>query len=64
MIPESSWEQKLDDIRRHGIDIVVMGSDWEHSDRFEHLRGHCELVYLPRTEGVSTTGIKEELGGK
>lgn len=64
VIPEASWEQKLDDIVRHRIDIVVMGSDWENSDRFEYLREHCELVYLPRTEGVSTTGIKEELSGK
>ena len=61
VIPEVSWEQKIDDIKAHQVDIVVMGSDWEGSDRFEYLRDSCELVYLPRTDGISTTQIKEEL---
>ena len=38
-----------------------MGSDWAGSDRFDYLKEYCEVVYLPRTEGVSTTKIKEEL---
>ena len=38
-----------------------MGSDWAGSDRFDYLKDYCEVVYLPRTEGVSTTKIKEEL---
>ncbi|MDR0520029.1 MAG: glycerol-3-phosphate cytidylyltransferase [Clostridiales Family XIII bacterium] len=62
VIPEEDWEQKVDDVRLYRIDTVVMGADWEGSDRFEYLREHCELVYLPRTEGVSTTSIKESLG--
>ena len=61
VIPEEKWEQKIDDIKKYDIDIVVMGSDWAGSDRFDYLKEYCEVVYLPRTEGVSTTKIKEEL---
>lgn len=64
VIPEISWDQKADDVRNYEIDIVVMGDDWADSDRFDYLREYCELVFLPRTEGISTTGIKEDLGGK
>jgi choline-phosphate cytidylyltransferase/glycerol-3-phosphate cytidylyltransferase len=64
VIPEECWEQKVDDVKLYRIDVVVMGADWEGSDRFEYLRDYCELVYLPRTEGVSTTSIKDELGLK
>lgn len=63
VIPEESWEQKLDDVKKYHIDIVVMGDDWADSDRFDYLKEHCELVFLPRTEGISTTDIKENLGG-
>ena len=62
VIPEETWEQKIDDVKNYNVDVVVMGSDWEGSDRFEYLREYCEVVYLDRTEGVSTTKIKEELG--
>ena len=62
VIPENSWEQKKDDVLDNKIDIVVMGSDWIDSDRFEYLREYCDVVYLDRTEGVSTSQIKEELG--
>ncbi|MBE6045166.1 MAG: glycerol-3-phosphate cytidylyltransferase [Clostridiales bacterium] len=62
VIPEETWEQKIDDVKNYHVDVVVMGSDWEGSERFEILRDYCEVVYLDRTEGVSTTKIKEELG--
>lgn len=62
VIPEKSWEQKLDDVKRYDIDVVVMGDDWADSDRFDYLKAHCELVFLPRTDGISTTEIKEDLG--
>ncbi len=62
VIPEETWEQKLDDVKRYDIDVVVMGDDWADSDRFDYLKEHCELVFLPRTDGVSTTEIKEDLG--
>ena len=39
-----------------------MGSDWAGSERFEYLRSLCEVVYLDRTPGISTTKIKQELG--
>ena len=61
VIPEENWEQKIDDVKKYDIDVVVMGSDWAGSDRFDYLKDYCEVVYLPRTEGVSTTKIKEEL---
>lgn len=61
VIPENNWEQKIDDIKKYEIDIVVMGDDWAGSDRFDFLREHCELVFLPRTDGVSTTEIKNDL---
>lgn len=62
VIPENRWEQKLDDVKDYHIDIVVMGSDWAGSDRFDYLKQHCQLVFLERTPGVSTTSIKTNLG--
>ena len=62
VIPEKSWDQKIDDIKTYKVDICVMGSDWEGSDKFDYLRDYCKLRFLDRTEGISTTKIKEELG--
>lgn len=59
VLPEFTWEQKVDDVKNNDIDIFVMGDDWE--GKFDFLKEHCEVVYLPRTEGVSTTKIKEDL---
>ena len=59
VLPEFTWEQKVDDVKDNNIDIFVMGDDWE--GKFDFLKEHCEVVYLPRTEGVSTTKIKEDL---
>lgn len=61
VIPEETWEQKIDDVKNYKIDVVVMGSDWANSDKFDYLKEYCEVVYLPRTEGVSTTKIKQDL---
>jgi glycerol-3-phosphate cytidylyltransferase len=61
VIPESSWEQKISDVQRYEIDVVVMGDDWADSDRFDYLKDYCELVFLPRTKDVSTTEIKADL---
>lgn len=61
VIPEENWEQKINDVREYKADIVVMGSDWANSDKFEYLKDYCEVVYLDRTEGVSTTKIKKDL---
>lgn len=62
VIPESNWEQKLDDIKRYHVDIVTMGSDWEGDEHFESLKDNCEVIYLPRTDGISTSKIKSDLG--
>jgi glycerol-3-phosphate cytidylyltransferase len=59
VIPEQHWEQKIDDIRHHDIDVFVMGDDWK--GEFDFLREYCEVVYFPRTEGISTTVIKNGL---
>lgn len=59
VIPESNWEQKIDDILKHKIDIFVMGDDWK--GKFDFLSQYCKIIYLPRTEGISTTKIKEDL---
>lgn len=62
VIPEERWDQKISDVKRYEIDAVVMGGDWEGDERFEILRPHCEVIYLDRTEGISTTKIKRDLG--
>ena len=61
VIPEDDWDQKRQDVIDYKIDTVVMGSDWENNEKFECLRDLCEVVYLPRTEGISTTKIKNDL---
>ena len=61
VIPEKSWTQKIDDVIKYEIDEVVMGSDWKGSNRFEYLKEYCDVVYLDRTEGISTTKVKDDL---
>ena len=62
VIPENNWEQKVSDVQDYKIDTFVMGSDWE--GKFDFLKDYCEVVYLPRTEGISTTQIKSDLNSK
>lgn len=59
VIPENTWEQKVQDVIDHDIDIFVMGDDWE--GKFDFLKEYCEVVYLPRTIGISTSKIKDDL---
>lgn len=59
VIAENDWAQKQADVLAHGADAVVMGSDW--AGRFDELKSLCEVVYLPRTEGVSSTELKAEV---
>ena len=61
IIPEYDWDQKLDDVKTYHVDVVVMGSDWKDSPKFEYLKDYCEVVYLDRTENISTTKIKEDI---
>jgi len=60
VIPEENWNQKENDIKKYNIDILTMGSDWENDERFERLKEYCEVVYLRRTDGISTTQIKKD----
>jgi len=59
VIPENSWEQKVEDIIDENIDIFVMGDDWE--GEFDFLKVYCEVIYLSRTEKISTSKIKDDL---
>lgn len=59
VIPEENWEQKIEDINLYKIDIFCMGSDWE--GKFDFLKDHCKVIYLPRTEGISTTQRKGQV---
>ena len=59
VLPEYTWEQKIDDVKNNNVDVFVMGDDW--TGKFDFLKEYCEVVYLPRTEGISTTKIKQDL---
>ena len=61
VIPEENWEQKLSDVKKYNVDTIVMGSDWAGSEKFEYLKEFCKVVYLDRTEGISTTKLKKDL---
>lgn len=61
VIPEESWEQKISDVQKYFVDVVVMGSDWKDNEKFEVLKKYCNVVYLDRTEGISTSKIKKDL---
>lgn len=61
VIPEYTWEQKQDDIDKYHVDVFVMGDDWK--GKFDDLK-NCEIIYLSRTEGISTTQIKASLHGQ
>ena len=50
--------QKIDDIQKYGVDIFAIGSDWV--GYFDYLKEYCDVVYLPRTEGVSSTMLRAE----
>lgn len=62
VIPECDWSQKSSDVSEYHVDVVCMGSDWAGDSHFEALRDQCEVVYLDRTQGISTTEVKEKLG--
>ena len=61
VIPENNWEQKIQDIKDYKIDVCVMGDDWAGSDKFDYLKEYCEVKFLERTPGISTTQIKSDL---
>lgn len=59
VFPEEYMGQKIDDIKRYGVDIFTVGSDWE--GHFDYLNEYCKVVYLPRTEGISSTQIRKSI---
>lgn len=61
VIPEENWSQKIDDIKKYQVDLLVMGDDWSDSEKFTSLKEYCEIRFLPRTKGISTSKIKREL---
>lgn len=58
IIIEDYLGQKIDDIQKYDVDIFAIGSDWE--GKFDYLNEYCKVVYLPRTEGVSSTMLRAE----
>lgn len=58
IIVEEYEGQKIDDIRKYDIDIFTVGSDW--IGKFDYLKDYCEVKYLERTKGVSSSEIREE----
>lgn len=58
IIIEDYVGQKIDDIQAYDVDIFAIGSDWE--GKFDYLNEYCQVVYLPRTEGISSTMLREQ----
>ena len=59
VIPETNWEQKIDDIKKYNVDVFAIGDDWK--GKFDFLKEYCEVVYLERTKDISTTQLKKSL---
>lgn len=59
IITEDYAGQKIDDIVKYNVDVFVLGSDW--AGKCDYLKEYCEVVYLPRTEGISSTMLREKL---
>ena len=58
IIIEDYVGQKIDDIQHYDVDVFAIGSDWE--GKFDYLREFCEVVYLPRTQGISSTALRNQ----
>ncbi len=58
-IPEDRWSQKREDIEKYNVDVFGIGEDWK--GKFDDLEDKVEVVYLPRTSGISTTEMKRVL---
>lgn len=59
IIIEDYVGQKIDDIQKYDVDIFAIGSDWE--GKFDYLNEYCKVIYLPRTEGISSTMLRKDL---
>lgn len=61
VIPENSWEQKINDIKEFKVNRFVMGDDWAGKFEFIEKETNAEVIYLPRTPEISTSQIKKDL---
>ncbi len=59
VIPEENWEQKQNDIKKYDIDIFAIGDDWE--GKFDFLNKFCKVIYLNRTQNISSSDLKKEI---
>lgn len=59
IIVEDHEGQKIEDIQKYGVDIFTVGSDW--TGHFDYLKAFCEVVYLPRTQGISSTDKRKRM---
>jgi len=59
VIPEKSWEQKASDIKKYDVDIFAIGDDWY--GKFNDLEEICEVLYLERTLGISSSQLKQNI---
>lgn len=59
VIPEDNWDQKIEDVKLYHADVFTMGDDW--AGKFDFLANHCEVIYLPRTQSISSTEIRKIL---
>ena len=59
IIIEDYVGQKIDDIQKYDVDVFAIGSDWV--GQFDYLKEYCQVVYLPRTEGISSTMLRKEI---
>lgn len=59
VLREDNWDQKIPDVQNNNCDLFVMGDDWV--GKFDFLKDYCDVVYLPRTPGISTTTIKKSM---
>ena len=63
VILEKNWEQKIKDIKKYNVKKFVIGDDWKW--KFDYLKDYgVEVIYLPRTEGISSSKIKKDLNIK
>lgn len=61
VIAEESWDQKREDVQRYNVDLFAMGDDW--AGEFDFLCDLCDVLYLPRTQDISTTELKALIQG-
>lgn len=59
VIPEESWEQKVSDVCLYQADVFCIGDDW--AGKFDELKAYCDVVYLERTPGISSTVIRTRI---